>query len=53
MTNTILIPIIAVRRNKDAQLMHAENCFVAAVGDHAEAEYFMWIWLLRWAGAPA
>jgi hypothetical protein len=42
------------RRDCDALLMHAENCYLVAVyRGLAQAETWMYIWLLRLAGAPA
>lgn len=47
-----LLPVAPTRRDPDVLLMNAENCYWVSQKYRA-AETWMWIWLLRLAGAPA
>jgi hypothetical protein len=38
---------------RDEQLMHAQNCFIVAERGLVQAEAWLYVWLLRLAGAPA
>lgn len=48
----VLYPIATRRRRPDILMMQAENCFLVSQVTPC-AETWMWIWLLRLAGAPA
>jgi hypothetical protein len=46
-------PISPSMTRRKRILMHAENCFVVAAQGKDGAETWMFVWLLRLAGAPA